>query len=330
MAFVRWIVVGAGAVGGVVGGLLADAGEEVVLVARGPHLDALREHGLRVRTPNRDVTVTCEAVGAVADTEIGAGDIVLLAVKSQDSETALRSLSAIADRRAVIVCLQNGLENERMAARRFAQVLSVPVLLPAAIVEPGVVAGWGRPHPGVLDIGRFPDAPVDELVAQVSDRFVRAGFLSTARADISRWKRRKLLMNVGNAVQALVGTEGSRRLYQLATAEAEACFAAAGWDVATLEEDRANRKGRMEIGEIPGLTWGGGSSWQSLVRSTGSIEADYLNGEVALLGRLHGLPTPVNDLLRRRANAASAAGLAPASTTEQQLLAELENDNGRA
>jgi 2-dehydropantoate 2-reductase len=326
MAIVRWIVVGAGAVGGVVGGLLADAGEEVVLVARGPHLDALRAHGLRVRTPNRDVGVTCEAVSTVEDAAIRAGDIVLLAVKSQHSETALRALSATADHRAVIVCLQNGLENERLAARRFARVLSVPVMLPAAIVEPGMVAGWGCPHPGVLDIGRFPDAPVDALVAEISDRFVRAGFLSTARGDISRWKRRKLLMNVDNAVQALVGIDGSRPLHELATAEAEACFAAAGWDVATIEEDRANRKGRMEIGEIAGLTRGGGSTWQSLVRNTGSIEADYLNGEIVLLGRLHGVPTPVNDLLRRRANAASAAGLAPGSTTEQELLTELGDE----
>jgi 2-dehydropantoate 2-reductase len=323
MGSVRWIVVGAGAVGGVVGGLLAHAGEQVVLVARGGHLDALRSHGVRVRTPQRDISVACEAVGAVDEVSIGPGDIVLLAVKSQDSEAALRTLSASADHRAVIVCLQNGLENERLAARRFAQVISVPVLLPAAIVEPGVVAGWGAPHPGVLDVGRFPDAPVDALVTEISAHFRRAGFVSTARTDISRWKRRKLVMNVDNAVQALLGTQGSRRLSELARAEAEACFVAAGWDVATIEEDLANRKGRMQIGEIPGLTRGGGSSWQSLVRNTGSIEADYLNGEICLLGRLHGVPTPVNDLLRRRANAASAAGLAPGSTTERELLDEL-------
>ena len=79
----------------------------------------------------------------------------------------------------------------------------------------------------------------------------------------------------------------------------------------------------MEVVDIPGLQRGGGSSWQSLVRGTGSIEADYLNGEVCLLGRLHGVPTPVNALLQRRANAAAAAGLEPGSTTEAELLAEL-------
>ncbi len=319
----RWFVVGAGAVGGVVGGLLAHAGEDVTLVARGDHRDAIAANGLRVRTPDLDVTARCPVRGAISELRIDAGDIVLLAVKSQDSETALRELSAVSGPGAVIVCLQNGLENERVAARRFADVVSVPVMLPSAIVEPGVVAAWGTPHPAVLDVGRYPDAPVDDLVTSLAAEFVAAGMLSTPRPDIARWKRRKLLMNVANAVQALVGLGDGARLTKMATAEAEACFAAAGMQVATIEEDAANREGRMVVGEIPGVTRGGGSSWQSLVRSTGSIEADYLNGEVCLLGRLHGVATPVNALLQRRANAAAAAGLEPGSTTEQDLLAEL-------
>jgi 2-dehydropantoate 2-reductase len=323
MAAMRWIVVGAGAVGGVVGGLLADAGQDVTLIARGAQLDAMRSSGLRVRTPRLDVVVSCTVAGSIGEVPIGPGDVVLLAVKSQDSDMALRELSSTADPAAVIACLQNGLENERIAARRFADVLSIPVMLPSTIVQPGFVAAWGAPHPGGLDVGRYPDAPVDDLVSAVSRGFEAAGFQSTPRPDVSRWKRRKLVMNVGNAVQALVGLGRGQRLRELATAEAEACFAAAGLEVASTEEDVANREGRMEITDIPGLTRGGGSSWQSLVRGTGSIEADYLNGEICLLGRLHGVPTPVNALLQRRANAAAAAGLAPGSTTEEQLLATL-------
>jgi 2-dehydropantoate 2-reductase len=162
-------------------------------------------------------------------------------------------------------------------------------------------------------------------VSDVSNRLTAAGFVSTPRPDVARWKRRKLVMNLGNAVQALVGLGGGGRLRQLATAEAEACFAAAGWDVASVEEDAANRTGRMELVEIPGVERGGGSSWQSLARGAGSVEADYLNGEICLLGRLNRIATPVNDLLRRRANAAAAAGLPPGSVTEEELLGELEH-----
>jgi 2-dehydropantoate 2-reductase len=281
--------------------------------------------GLHLTTPVLDLVLHPALAHSVDAVDIRAGDVVLLAMKSQDTEAAVRQLSRSADREAVVVCLQNGLDNERVAARRFRNVLSVPVLLPAAIVEPGHVAAWGAPHPGILDVGRYPDAPVDELVRNVSDRFVAAGFLSTARPDVARWKRRKLLMNLGNAIQALVGLEGDgKRLRRLAESEGEACFAAAGMSVASVEEDEANRIGRMQITQIPGIERGGGSSWQSLTRGTGSIEADYLNGEICLLGRLHGVPTPVNELLQRRANEAAATGLAPGSVTEDDLLAELD------
>ena len=319
----RFVVVGAGAVGGVVGGLLARSGQDVTLVARGSHLAAISDNGIRVRTPNADFVARPASAASTDEVSIGCGDIVMLAMKSQDTEAALRRLELTADPGAVIVCLQNGLDNERMAARRFADVLSIPVMLPAMIAEPGVVVAWGAPAPAVLDIGRWPDAPIDDLVTDVSSALVAAGMLSTPRHDIARWKRRKLIMNLGNAVQALLGVDGGRQLYRLATAEGEACFAAAGLALATSEEDLANRGGRMEIADVEGVTRGGGSSWQSLQRGAGTVEADYLNGEICLLGRMHGVATPVNDMLQRRANAAAAAGSQPGSVTEAELLAEL-------
>ena len=142
--------------------------------------------------------------------------------------------------------------------------------------------------------------------------------LSTPRPDVARWKRRKLLMNVGNAVQALVGVAEAVSGYGTwQRAEAEACFAAAGFEVASIEEDAANREGRMESTEVAGLTRGGGSSWQSLPRD--GLDRGRLSQRRDLsAGSLHGVPTPVNALLQRRANAAAAAGLAPGSTTEEE------------
>ena len=77
----------------------------------------------------------------------------------------------------------------------------------------------------------------------------------------------------------------------------EASVAAAGIDVASADEDRARRDGGFTIGEVDGVPRGGGSTWQSLERGVGSVEVDTLNGEVVLLGRLHGVPTPVNRTL---------------------------------
>ena len=187
MTAMRWIVVGAGAVGGVVGGLLANAGDDVTLIARGAHLDAMRSNGLRVRTPQLDVVVRCPAAGSIGEVTIGRrrrraarGQVPGQRDRAQGAE------QFSADPGAVIVCLQNGLENERIAARRFADVLSVPVMLPSTIVEPGVVAAWGAPHPGVLDVGRYPDAPVDDLVSAVASGFEAAGLLSRRRAPTCR------------------------------------------------------------------------------------------------------------------------------------------------
>jgi 2-dehydropantoate 2-reductase len=109
-----------------------------------------------------------------------------------------------------------------------------------------------------------------------------------------------------------------------ARAEAEACYRAAGIDWASDEEDRARRAGLMEIAPAERPRRRGGSTWQSLARATGSVEVDALNGEIVLLGRLHGVPTPANELLRRTANALAAAGAPPGSIAQADLLDELE------
>ena len=79
----------------------------------------------------------------------------------------------------------------------------------------------------------------------------------------------------------------------------------------------------VSIKEVPGHEWAGSSSRQSLARGTGSIEADYLNGEIVLLGRLHSVPTPVNELLQREANAAALARLPPGSIPIEVVAAKL-------
>jgi 2-dehydropantoate 2-reductase len=79
-------------------------------------------------------------------------------------------------------------------------------------------------------------------------------------------------------------------------------LAAAGLAHASGEEQKEARDNKIRFEPFNGSERGAGSSWQSLNRGTGTIEADYLNGEITLLGRLHGVPTPLNDLLQRLAN----------------------------
>ena len=321
MAFV---VYGAGAVGGVLGGLRHEASHDVVLVARGEHLAAIRDRGLRVASPERARDVPVPAVSSPAEVDWGSGDVVLLAVKSDATPSALPALAAAAPPETPLVSVQNGVANEPAALRWFAHVYGVCVMMPAAHFEPGTVEQHCAPTPGILDVGRFPTG-VDDRAEAIAAAFRAAGFVSEPRPDIMRWKYRKLLLNLGNAVEAVCGRNGgAEELTALVRSEGEAALAAAGIDPIPEQADEERRAGILQEGLIDGRVRAGGSSWQSLARRTGTIESDYLNGEIVRLGRLHGVPTPANELLRRQANELAAGGKPPASVPATELLTRLQ------
>jgi 2-dehydropantoate 2-reductase len=317
----RFVVYGAGAIGGTIGGRLFQHGHDVVLLARGAHGEALRDRGLTLRTADDEVTlpVPTELGGVDPDR-----DVVILAMKTQDTAAALDELAASAPATTPIVCAQNGVENERLALRRFANVHGMCVMLPATHLEPGVVEVSSTPVAGILDIGRYPTG-VDETTEAVAAALDGSGFSSQAVPDVMRRKYAKLLMNLGNALEAACGS-GARRspLFARARAEAMACFAAAGIDCASEDEDRARRGDLLQMKPIGGKPRGGGSTWQSLARGTGRVEADHLNGEIVLLGRLHGIPTPVNERLRQLANELARSGAAPGSVDVADVEASVE------
>jgi 2-dehydropantoate 2-reductase len=317
----RFVVYGAGAIGGVVGGRLAQAGHEVVLIARGEHHDAIRDGGLRLVTPDADpLVLSIPVVSHPAGIDFRADDVVLLAMKSQHTGKALSALSATAPETVSVVCVQNGVANEPAALRLFEGVYGVCVVLPALHLEPGIVEAYASPVTGMLDIGRFPRG-VDARGEKIAAAFESATFESVPRDDIMRWKYGKLLNNLGNAVDALCGSAPEARVvHRRAHAEGTAVLAAAGIDVVSREEDAARRGDGFQWGGDAARSRPGGSSWQSLGRGTGSIEADYLNGEIVLLGRLHGVPTPVNRVLQRLAAEAAREGRRPGTLPVDELI----------
>jgi 2-dehydropantoate 2-reductase len=319
----RFVIYGAGGIGGAIGGRLHQAGHDVVLVARGGHLAALRERGLTLRSPAETVVLPVPAVAHPAEAELGPGDVVVLAMKSQHTAEAVAELARVAPPGIAVACAQNGVANERVALRSFSDVYGIAVMLPATHLSPGVVEAWSTPVTGMLDIGRYP-AGVDSTAEAVAAALVGATFDSVPRRDVMRWKYRKLEVNLGNAADAVAGAAGrSSPVVDRAVAEAEAVFHAAGIDRASAEEDMARRGDLLRMHSIDGARWEGGSSWQSLARGAGSIETDFLNGEIVLLGRLHGVPTPVNELLQRLAREAATAGRRPGAMSADEVLALL-------
>jgi len=202
---VRYVVVGAGAVGGTVGGLLYDAGRDVILVARGAHGEAMQRDGLRLALPDRVVSVRCPVATSVREVTFDEDDVVLLTTKAQDSAVVLDELTA---RRGdlPVLCVQNGVANERMALQRFTDVYGVVVMLPAVLLEPGRIDAQGHPFSGLLDIGRVPTGS-DEVAEHIAADLSASGFVSRAVDDVMRWKYAKLLRNVGNAVEVVEAVE---------------------------------------------------------------------------------------------------------------------------
>ena len=329
----RYIVIGAGGVGGTIGGRLAQAGHDVVLVARGPHLDALRaQGGLRLTTPEGTSVVSVSAVSGPAEIELTGGDVLLLATKTQDAEAALAGWAwrpvrhgTVAAADLPVLCAQNGVSSERLALRRFRHVYGVCVWLPATHLEPGAVEAQGAPLSGLLHVGRYPSG-TDETIERIGADLAASRFLAPVVPDIMRWKHGKLMANLANAIEAVSGLardEYSKELRRRARAEGRAVLDAAGIAYAGDDENARFRADQVQIVKINGNERGGGSSWQSLTRGTGSIEADYLNGEIVLLGRELGIPTPVNEVLQRLANQAARERRAPGSLNAEEVLALL-------
>jgi 2-dehydropantoate 2-reductase len=307
---------------------LSDAGNDVIGIARGPQLETLRASSLRMHTVGGTVEVTLPVVESPAEIDFRVGDTVLVTLKSQGTESVRSELAAAAGPDIPVVSVQNGVANERTLARSFRHVYGAVVMMPATYVEPGEVSVYGEPRYGTIDLGRFPSG-VDDTAETIATALQDANFDSRAVGDIMRWKYGKLMGNLTNAIEAVCGL-GTRRgeLGRLIEAEAAAVMARAGIEYSTEAEEDERRAGNVEHTEVGGVPRRGASSWQSLARGSGWIETDYLNGEIALLGRLHGVPTPANDLLQTLANQVARSAQPPGSIPEAEVLLRLAGDDG--
>ncbi|MEZ0114866.1 2-dehydropantoate 2-reductase [Catenulispora sp. EB89] len=337
----RYIIIGAGAVGGTIGGRLAESGRDVVLVARGAHLEALQRDGLRLLTPDSDLRLPIPAVAGPQELgELRRDDVLVLCVKSQDTAGVLNQWAqapvaggGTAAELLPVVCAQNGVENERTALRLFQNVYGLCVWLPSVHLEPGVVAANCTPQSGILTVGRYPDG-VDDVIKQIGHDLGESRFDAPVVDDVMRWKYGKLLSNLGNAIEAVgdvaADDDLAERLIEVCRQEGIRVLNAAGIPFVGSAERQAVQGDRMDFVEIAAVPRGGGSSWQSLARGTGSIETDYLSGEISLIGRTHGVPTPVNALMQRLSALFAAEGRAPGSLPLTELAELVEQAQGSA
>jgi 2-dehydropantoate 2-reductase len=166
---------------------------------------------------------------------------------------------------------------------------------------------------------------VDETAVGLAKVLSDSGFASIATDEIETLKWGKLLSNILNALEVLCGRDAmSDPLADRVLDEAVACVTANGIDVARARSLAEERSELVHYHSIGGIRRVGSSSWQSVLRGTGNVETDYLNGEIVALGQRYGIATPVNELLQRRANEMARSGLAPGTVSVAELHAELD------
>ncbi len=319
----RIIVYGVGAVGGVIAAALALKGQEVVGIARGRMLGAIREKGLRLRGPETDEAVRLECVAAPSEITFQAEDSILLCMKTQDTEAALAELRAAGVSEQPIFCMQNGVENERLACRYFSNVHAVTVMLPGQYLAPGEVVTHGGPCFGMLDIGRYPSG-IDAYDRALAEVLTAANIQSFCDPSVMESKYGKLLLNLTNVVEAALGRDAETDdIRDLLVQEARAVYKAAGISPRDVGPGDTRRGEFMQMKEVPGVEREGSSTSQSLLRNTGRIETDYLNGQIALMGRLHGVPTPGNAWFADLGARLAREGRAPGSVTRAEVTSAL-------
>ena len=227
-------------------------------------------------------------------------------------------------------CAQNGVENERLALRRFRQVYGMCVMLPGRPPRARRGRRVRAPRsPAILDVGRYPSGTDDVTPSRgrAGGQLLRRRLRTTSCAGSTPSSSQPRQRPRGRAGRA---GRGPADLHRTGPDEALACFAAAGIGSADAEDDRTRRAAMSAPRPIGGRTRAGSSSWQSLARGTGRIEADWLNGEIVLLGRLHGIPTPVNERLQLVAGDLARRGGPPAASRSTSSAPGCGRTEGRA
>ena len=283
---------GAGAVGGYFGALLHRGGLDVTLIARGRHLEAIRAHGLRIKSAQGDLTVPAKAVGDPS--AVGPVDLILFCVKSYDTESAARQCLPIVHQDTAILCLQNGVDNEEKIAMIAGgeKVLGGVAYIGAGVSEPGVIvhAAEGRIVFGEMHGG------ISERVERLEQTFRGAGFPAEVSSNIKAVLWGKLCWNAAfNALNTLVGGEvrvllerpETRTLARQVMEEVRAVAIANG---VLLSEDLVERL----------LTWtdtAAGTmktSTRQDLEAGKALEVEALNGAVVRKGEAARVPIPFN------------------------------------
>jgi 2-dehydropantoate 2-reductase len=287
-------IVGAGAVGGYFGGMLARAGAPVVMIGRAPFAEAVNKNGLFL-----DALHFKESVGVQAATNLEAArdaEVVLFCVKTTDTAATARALAPLLSPNAIVISLQNGVDNaDQIRAAANIEALGAVVYVAASVPQPGAIKHVGR---GDLVVG--PRSPRTEQIAALFER-AKVPCRISENLEGELWT--KLTWNCAlNAVSALgrakygqiAASEDARKVVAEIVYEVLAVARAANIHPPGLEDPQAALAGAFKIAQQ--MSEALSSTAQDMLRHK-NTEIDSLNGYVSRRGAALNVPTPVNQAL---------------------------------
>lgn len=295
----HFAIIGAGAVGGFYGALLARAGSDVTFIARGAHLDAIKSNGLRVAGPLGDFTVRTPAERDPA--LVGPVDVVILAVKTYDNDSALPLIRPLMGPKTVVLTLQNGVDSPDQVAAVAGEpaTLAGPTYVATAIEAPGFIRQTGT-HRRIVFGEYFGDrSAVTDRVRAIESVMKAADIHAEAVADARGplWEKFIYLAPFASFTAAARLPIGPlwqhvdiRETFLAAVDEVEAVARASGVTVTT------NRR-QMIATYIDGIPPDTRSSMLIDLSQGKRIEVETLTGSVVRRGRQVGVPTPMMQAL---------------------------------
>lgn len=297
------VVVGSGAVGSFYGAMLARAGHRVTLIGRAPHVQAIEQHGLQLHMAGR-----VEAVKIGASTELSAvrgADLVLFCVKSLDTDAVARQIAPLLDANAIVLSLQNGVDNARVLTQHLNQhpaqlVVPTAVYVATAMPEAGSVQHFGR---GDLVIGTLlaqtQSTKNKSRLQAVVDLFATAQVSVRISTDVMGELWGKLLVNCAyNAISAVSQMPYGKMAAVAAIGEVQHAVVREVIAVALADGQKLSLAESLEAVEriAIGMPEQLSSTAQDIARGK-PTEIDHLNGFIARRGAELGVATPVNQVL---------------------------------
>ncbi len=292
----RVAVMGAGGVGGYFGGMLSRGGNQVTMIARGPHLRAISAHGLTLITDQERLTIACAATDDPS--QVGPVDLVLLAVKTYHNEQAITAMLPMVRPDTVVLCLQNGIDSYQAAVAAVGpeKVLPGAAYIEARIQEPGVVKQTGKVVRIVFGELDGSESERGELILRTLEQ---AGIATQFIPDIHKtlWTKFLFIATVAGVTSMSRETMAEmasrpewRPVILGCMAEIEAVGRASGIDLDPGIVERTMDYVEANLVQMH-------ASMHADIMAGRPLEIEALNGAAIRAGKAAGVPTPINDTI---------------------------------